>query len=84
MVRVIRAPQQIVYAYDATVSYTQGVFLEAKEYVAVEIVAWQRSLFQPVRPGNPNAPLGIIVVQSVQEVRAQDNSISTEPACSLG
>jgi hypothetical protein len=63
---IIGAPQEIVHADDVPQLYAQAIFLEAVEYVAVEIVAGQHGFLKPVAV--LLGPLGVRVVDPVQEM----------------
>src|SRR5436309_4543703 len=64
--RIIGAPQEIVYADDVPQLDPQAIFLEAVEHVAVDIVARQHGLLKPVAAFLDS--LGVRVVNAVQEM----------------
>src|SRR5258708_34060084 len=63
---VIRAPEEIVDTDDVAVAYAHGIFLKARKHVAVEIVAGEHGLLEPI--ALLLDPLGVRVVDTVQEV----------------
>src|SRR6516165_9506244 len=45
---IVRAPDEIVDADDVAVAYAHLIFLEARKHIAVEIVAGQHGLLEPI------------------------------------
>src|SRR6516164_1633298 len=64
--RIIRAPEEIVDTDDIAVAYAHRIFLEARKYIAMEIVAGQRGFLKPI--ALLLDALGVGVVDAVQEV----------------
>src|ERR1700728_3448494 len=64
--RIIRAPEEIVDTDDLAVTYALGIFLEPRKDVAVEVVAGQHGLLEPIALFLD--PLGVRVVDAIQEM----------------
>src|SRR5215468_2689109 len=64
---IIRAPEEIVDTDDIAVAYAHRIFQEARKHVAVEIVAGQHGLLEPI--ALLLDALGVSVVDAIQEVR---------------
>src|SRR5271155_303269 len=64
--RIIRTPEKIVDTDDVAVAYAHDIFLEARKDVAVEVIARQHGLLEPVALFLD--PLGVGVVDAIQEM----------------